>query len=254
MTTLRLLIVDDEPWIRTGIRDALTGMPGIEVVGECGSCAEAVERLHASPPDVVLLDVQLQDGTGFDVIEKVDPQRMPPVIFITAFDEYAVRAFQLNAIDYVLKPFDEERLRTSVERARSRLATMGQEALVAQFQALLDQRAKTWVERLAVRRGEAFDFIQVESIDWIESADNYVELHCGPAHHLLSETLSGLEGKLDPGHFVRVHRRRIVNVERLASVRPMMGGAYEMLLRDGTRLTTGRQYRETVQRLIRNVG
>jgi two-component system LytT family response regulator len=250
MNSLRVLIVDDEPLIRAGIRSGLTGLAQIEVAAECGSGAEAMQALASMPVDLVLLDVQMQDCTGLDVVERVGPERMPAVIFVTAYDEYAVRAFELNAVDYLLKPFDDTRLRRSVERARDRIHANRQSDLAAQLQALLDSRAKKWPERIVVKDGERFDFVPVDSIDWIESANNYVQLHCGSRQHLLGESLTNLEARLNPARFLRIHRGRIVNVSRILAVHPLLGGTYELELRSGTRLSTGRQYKNAIQSLL----
>src|SRR5262249_9597382 len=182
MNKLRVLIVDDEPLIRSGIRLGLSALDDVEIAEECGSGSEAVDAILSRPPDLVLLDVQMQDCTGLEVVRRVGPERMPSVIFITAFEAYAVNAFELNAVDYLLKPFDEERLRNSIQRARERIAGQKQSSMVEQLQALLDgkrQAAERPVDRIVVRNGERFDFVPVESIDWIESANNYVQLHCG---------------------------------------------------------------------------
>ncbi|HEY2471398.1 MAG TPA: LytTR family DNA-binding domain-containing protein [Terracidiphilus sp.] len=252
MTSLRLLIVDDEPLIRAGVRDVLRDAEGIEITGECDSCASVMSFLSAQHVDLVLLDVQMPDGTGLDVVERIGPERMPAVIFVTAYDEYAVKAFELNAVDYVLKPFDHDRLQRSVERARQRMIGQHQSNLAEQLQALLDSRARRWPERIVVRDGEHFSLVPVETIDWIESANNYVQLHCGANQHLLAETLSSLEGRLNPARFLRIHRCRIVNLSRVVTVYPILGGAYELELRCGTRLMTGRQYKNTIQRLLRS--
>ena len=252
MNLLRVLIVDDEPLIRAGIRHGLAGMDQVEIVAECGSGTEARQLLSSQPFDLVLLDVQMQDCTGLDVVERIGPDRMPAVIFVTAYDEYAVKAFELNAVDYLLKPFDDMRLRRSVERAGQRIAALHQTDLAAQLQALLDSRSRKWPERIVVKDGERFDFVSVESIDWIESANNYVQLHCGSRHHLLSESLTNLEGRLNPARFLRIHRGRIVNLSRIEAIHPLMGGTYELELRSGTRLTTGRQYKNQIQTLLRS--
>ena len=252
MNLLRVLIVDDEPLIRAGIRHGLAGMDQIEIVAECGSGTEAMQLLSSQPVDLVLLDVQMQDCTGLDVVERIGPDRMPAVIFVTAYDEYAVKAFELNAVDYLLKPFDDMRLRRSVERAAHRIAERQQSDLSAQLRALLDSRSRKWPERIVVKDGERFDFVSVESIDWIESANNYVQLHCGSRHHLLGESLTNLEGRLNPARFLRIHRGRIVNLSRIEAIHPLMGGTYELELRSGTRLTTGRQYKNQIQTLLRS--
>ena len=250
MSHLRLLIVDDEPLIRHGARDALARLEGIEIVGECESGEEAIAVITNTPIDLVLLDVQMPLCTGLDVVRRVEPERMPMVIFVTAYDEYAVKAFEVNAVDYLLKPFDEERLRRAIERARERHATRDQHTLAAQLHAILEVN-RSWPDRLVVRNTDRYEFVPVESIEWIESADNYVELHCGSHTHLLSETLTGVEDKLDPRKFRRIHRRFIVNLSRIATIHPMVNGTYSVELRNGTRLASGRQYKEAIQGLIK---
>jgi len=247
---MRLLIVEDEPLIRSGIRRDAEAIPEIHVVAECGSVTEAVRSLRASQVDLVLLDVQLPDGTGFDVVRELGPQAMPAVIFVTAYDQYAIQAFECSAIDYLLKPFDDLRLRASIERARTRLAQPS--SVMQQLESLLINRNAAWLQRLVVRNEERIDLVPVDSIDWIESANNYTVLHCGKKTHVLSETLSGLEQRLDPQKFLRIHRRRIVNLSRIVALFPVLGGIYELELVDGTRLGSGRQYREGVQALIRS--
>jgi two-component system LytT family response regulator len=250
MKPLRLLIVDDEPLIRKGIRNAASRIENIEVVAECGSGTEAISTILSERPDLVLLDVQMPDCTGLDVIREIGPGRMPAVIFITAYDDYAVEAFELNAVDYLLKPFDEERFRESVERARQRIGDGTRPEFVRQLEALLELKAKKWAERLVIRNGERYEFVSADTIDWIESANNYVELCCGPKRYLMGETLTNLEGRLDPAKFRRVHRCRIVNTSHIVAVHPLFSGTYEMELHNGARLTTGRQYKDVVQQLI----
>ncbi len=252
MHPLRLLVVDDEPLIRAGIRNGLSSMDGVEIVEECTSGAEAIEAILSLQLDLVLLDVQMHDCTGLDVVEQIGSERMPPVIFVTAYDEYAVKAFELNAVDYLLKPFDDVRLRSSVERARKRIGEQRQAVFTQQLQALLDTRARKWPDRIAVKHGEQFDLVPVESIDWIESANNYVQLHCGPKQYLLGESLTSLESRLNPAKFLRIHRCRIINLSRILTIHPMLNGTYEMELRNGTRLATGRQHKEAIQALLRN--
>lgn len=254
MRTLRLLIVDDEALIRLAIRQAVASIAGVEVASECHCGDEAIEAIGLYAPDLVLLDVQMPGCTGLDVVRRVGPDRMPPVIFITAFDEHAVQAFELNAVDYLLKPFDAERIQQAIERARARIVARSDAALAQRLHALLASPGallERWPDRLVVRRGERFEFVHLDAIDWLESADNYVQLHCGPKQHLLGETLTSLERRLDPRSFLRVHRSRMVNTSRIVAVHTLIGGIYELELRNGTRLTTGRRYRDVVQQLIR---
>lgn len=247
---MRVLIVDDEPLIRSGIKRQLSLMRSVEVIGECGSVGEAVGRLAERDVDLVLLDVQLPDGTGFDVIERVGPKSMPPVVFVTAYDTFAIQAFELNAIDYLLKPFDDTRFRLSLDRARTRLSQSG--AFIEQLESLLDARNTRWLQRVVVRNEDRFDLVPVSSIDWIESANNYAVLHCGNKNYLLSETLTNLEQRLDPRHFLRIHRRRIVQLSRVVTLHPLPGGAYDLELSGGLRIPSGRQYRDAIQGVLRN--
>jgi two-component system LytT family response regulator len=252
VSSLRLLIVDDEPLIRQGIRSGLSAVEGVEIVGECGSGSHATETILAKDPDIVLLDVQMPDCTGLDVVRMVGPQRMPAVVFITAYDEYAVAAFELNAVDYILKPFDDDRLRAAIVRARQRISGNRQAVLVQQLQSLLETKHHRWPERLVVREGDRLEFVPVDTIDWIESANNYVVLHCGPKQHVLTETLTNLDKRLNPEKFLRVHRCRIVNISRVIGARPWLSGTYQLELQNGTRLGSGRVYHDAVRRLIRN--
>jgi two-component system LytT family response regulator len=175
MSKLRLLIVDDEPLIRKGIRNAASSLADLEIIGECGEGEEAIQAIQSSHPDLVLLDVQMPGCSGLDVVHEIGAAQMPAIIFITAYDEYAVKAFELNAVDYLLKPFDEERFRESIERARRRIGEPGSR-LREQLEALLESRTQKWVKRLVIRNGERYEFVLTDTIDWIESANNYVEL------------------------------------------------------------------------------
>lgn len=251
MSKLRVLIADDEPLIRKGVRNAAELVEGLEIVYECDCGADAIAAIAELNPDLVLLDVQMPDCSGLEVISQVGAQRMPPVIFITAYDEYAVQAFDVNAVDYLLKPFDPERFCESIERARQRIAGKELGAAAGQLQSLLAASPPKWPERLVVRSGDKYAFVAVETIDWIESANNYVELHCGPRQHLLGETLSSLEARLDPARFRRIHRCRVVNLSRVAAVHPLLSGCYELELQNGVRLTSGRLYRDVIQKLMR---
>jgi two-component system, LytTR family, response regulator len=249
MNSLRLLIVDDEPLIRLGIRKDLSGMPSVQVVGECECVAEAVDAIRSNALDLVLLDVQLPDGTGFDVVRQVGPPQMPAVVFVTAYDKYAIQAFDVNAVDYLLKPFDEARLRASIERARERLSRPS--AVIRQLEGLLQAHESQWAQRLVVRSGERFDFVQTDSIDWVESANNYTVLHCRGKDYVFGENLAAVERRLDPGKFTRVHRCHIVNVSRIVAASAMAGGVFELELRGGVRVKTGRQYSDGIRKLLK---
>jgi two-component system LytT family response regulator len=247
---VRLLIVEDELLIRSGIRDEVEAIPYVEIVGECGSVSEAVDAILRTKIDLALLDIQLPDGTGFDVIRTIGPSAMPAVIFITAYDQYAMQAFECSAVDYLLKPFDDLRLRASIEKVRGQLTQSA--SMLHQLESLLSNHAAPWLQRLVVRNEERIDLVPVDSIDWIESANNYTVLHCGSKTFILGESLSGLEHRLDPQQFLRIHRQRIVNLTRVVALFPVVGGVYELELADGMRFSSGRQYRDGIQKLIRN--
>jgi two-component system LytT family response regulator len=194
----------------------------------------------------------LPDGTGFDVVRKVGPARMPAVIFVTAYDQYAVRAFEVNAIDYVLKPFDAARLRASLERARRRAAQSAD--LVQQLQGLIESHQSAWLNRLVVRNGERFDVVPLDSIEWIESANNYSVLHCRSNDFVFNENLAGLEQRLNPKQFLRVHRGHMVNLDKVVAVNAIVGGSYELQLKGGAKVRTGRQYANVVRALLKSPG
>ncbi len=251
---LRVLIVDDEPLARERLRDLLAREEDVEIVGECADGKAAIETIDAERPDLVFLDVQMPELDGFDVLEAIEPGAMPTVIFVTAYDEYAVRAFEVNALDYVLKPFDKERFKAALDRARQdsgRTAVNGSELdrRVEKLLEELEDRRKR-LERIVVKSGGRVFFLRTEDVDWIEAAGNYVELHVGSESHLLRETMNKLESRLDPTLFLRIHRRLIVNVERIRQLEGVSHGEYVVVLKDGTRLGSSRGYREGVQKLL----
>ena len=247
---LRTLIVDDEPLARRRLRTLLRDEPRVDVVGECEDGPSAVAACQEHSPDLVLLDVQMPGMSGFDVIRKLGVRRSPAVVFVTAYDQYALQAFEAHAIDYLLKPFDRRRLRQAIERA-ARLVG-GHEDLARRLQALVSAvDAKQGLERIAVKaRGRVY-FVRVEGLDWIEAQGHYLALHVGSDTHLVRETIGGIEERLDPARFVRVHRSAIVNLDRVKELRPSFHGEYVIELRNGTRVTTGRAYSARVQRLLR---
>ena len=252
--TLRVLIVDDEPLARDRLARLLAEVDGARIVGECASGEEAVEAIVARPPDVVFLDVQMSGMDGVEVVRRVGPERMPHVVFVTAFDRYAVSAFEMNALDYLLKPYPPERLRAAVDRARERLraaaATERAEGLlrlVSGFAAAAapgaPRRADTYLERFAVKADERTIFVAARDADWLEAARNYVRIHAGKTTYLVREKVGRLETRLDPARFARCHRGAIVNLERVKEVQPWFGGDYILLLADGTRLKLSRTHR-----------
>jgi len=255
--SIRVLIVDDEPLARRGIRRRLESRPGFVVLAECGGGREAVAAIGELAPDLVLLDVQMPGLDGFGVIRALGAERMPAVIFVTAYDEHALRAFEVHALDYLLKPIDGERFDAALEHARSSLRMRAASDLARRLAGLgasLAETAGRPLERIAVRSGGRIVLVAVQDIDWIEAADNYVRLHAGPKQHLLHASLSGLEARLDPRSFLRVHRSAVVNVERIRELRPLSHGEYRLVLADGTELSTGRRYRRALDELLGELG
>jgi two-component system LytT family response regulator len=245
---LRVLVVDDEPPARDKIREVLEGLPGVSIVGEAGDGLTAAQAIQELRPDLVFLDVRMPELDGFGVLAALPEGCFPLVVFVTAFDAYAARAFDLHAVDYVLKPFDRERFSQAVARARERLrsaqAREEQERVLALVEALAARRPA--LERVLVRTGARFELVRLAEVDWLEAAGNYVALHLGRRTPLLRRTLGGLEQQLDPGRFRRIHRSLIVNLDRVKEVRPDAGGEYQAVLLDGTVLRVSRSYRENL--------
>jgi len=249
MTRIRTLIVDDEPIARARVLSLLREEPDVDVVGECGSGTQAVSAIKATSPDLVFLDVQMPEMDGFEVARALGPERMPALVFVTAFDQYALQAFECHALDYLLKPFSAQRFKSALSHARQQLAqrqatTIGRQLL----EILPDMRPREPVrDRLVVRSSGRVYFVRIADIDWCEAAGNYVRLHIGQQTHLVRGTMSHLESQLDPAQFVRIHRSAIVNVERIQELRSSFNGEYLITLNDKTRLTLSRGYREGLQ-------
>ena len=243
---LRVLVVDDEPLARRGIHVRLGRMAGVEIVGECASGREAVDAIRGLSPDLVFLDVQMPGLDGYGVVEAVGAERMPVVVFVTAYDQHALRAFEARALDYLLKPIDDERFEQAVARARARVAERRESAVGRRLAAA----PAAPLERILVRSGGRVLLVAADEVDWIEAAGDYLRLHVGPARHLLRETMGALEARLDPRRFVRIHRSTIVNVSRIRELQPYFNREYVVLLRDGTRLKLSRGYRERLELLL----
>lgn len=252
MEKIRTVIVDDEPLARRGIRAQLKEEKDIEIISECRNGTEAVEAIETQSPDLVFLDVQMPELDGFGVLDAVGVEKMPAVVFVTAYDRYALKAFEVHALDYLLKPIDDERFARAIQRVRKQIERQSIDDLSRRLQGLLDdmQTARKHVERLVIKSAGHIFFLSVGEIDWIEAADNYVRVHVGRESHLLRETMNNLEKKLDPDQFLRVHRSRMVNIGKIKELQPLFRGEYDITLRDGTRLETGRGYRERIQKLL----
>jgi two-component system LytT family response regulator len=249
---MRTLIVDDEPLARERIRTLLREEPDIELVGECADGHEAVSAIEEKRPELLFLDVQMPEMDGFAVLEAVGAERVPAVVFVTAYDRYALRAFDVHALDYLLKPFDRERFRKALARARTQIGERRDGALGARLLALLKdiKQEPKYRDRFVIKSAGRVLFLRADEIDWIEAAGNYVQLHIGSATHLMRDTMSGLEARLQPEKFVRIHRSTIVQVDRIKEMQPSFHGDYVVLLEDGTRLNLSRSYREKLQAVL----
>ena len=243
---IRVLVADDEPLVRRGLKTFIAADPGLTLVGEARNGPEAVELIRAEQPELAFLDVQMPELDGFGVLDALEGEPLPAVVFVTAYDEYAIRAFEVHAVDYLLKPFDEERFRVALGRARSRLGERRQQALDQRLDAVLTElRAREqYADRLLVKSEGRVTVVQVDDVDWIEAADNYVRVHTSRGRYLVREPIKVLERKLNPRHFARVHRSAIVNLTRVRELQPMFGGEYVIILSTGAKLTLSRGYRD----------
>jgi len=248
---IRTLIVDDEPLARDKVRILLAKDPEIEVIGECANGQEAVEMIERESPELVFLDVQMPGLDGFGVLKKVNPERVPGVVFVTAYDQYALHAFEVHALDYLLKPFAKKRFDETLQRAKAQLRSRPEGAITQKLMSLLDGfgEAKRYLERFVIRSNSRVFFLKVNDVDWIEAAGNYLNIHIGNEAHLLRETMNGIETQLDPRRFVRIHRSTLVNVERIKELSPLFHGDYVVTLTNGARLTLSRSYRDKLSDL-----
>ncbi len=249
MSKLKALVVDDEPLARERIVSLLKQEADIDVVGECPDGQQAVGAIQQQHPDLVFLDVQMPALDGFGVIQRIGPEKMPTVVFVTAYDEHALRAFEVHALDYLLKPFGRDRFQETLRHAREHIERRRAGDLGRRLLALVhDVKPEPQrPDRLVVKSGGRVFFLRTDEIDWIEAAGNYVRLHLGEDAHLFRETMNGRESRLDGRRFIRIHRSRIVNTERIKELQPWFNGEYVVILRNGTRLTLSRGCREKFQ-------
>lgn len=247
---IRALIVDDEPLARKKLRVLLEMQTDVEVIGECANGRLAAERITQTSPDLVFLDIQMPGLDGFQALESVKGVSRPLLIFVTAHDKYALRAFEVYALDYLLKPFDRKRLQQSLERVRERIRASRAEQVDRCLNSLIDTLKGEQHQRLVIRNAGNLFFLRTTEIDWVEAADNYVRIHARDESYLLRETMSSLELKLAPRYFVRIHRSTIINIERLKQMRPLLHGDYEVTLTDGTRLMLSRHFSKNLARAL----
>jgi two-component system LytT family response regulator len=252
MSAIRTVIVDDEPVARRRIRRLLKAEPDVEIVGECGDGRAAIEAIQALRPHLVFLDVQMPEADGFEVLRAAG-ESMPAVVFVTAFDHYALAAFEVHALDYLLKPFDRRRFARAVARAREHLGRIDEHrADQRMLDFLKDLRApKRHLTRFVVRGEGRVRLIDASQVDWIEASDNYAVLHAGSASHAVRDTLTRLAEELDPEQFVRIHRSTIVRIDRVRELLPTFHGDFVVVLHDGTRLNMSRAHRQQVEAVLR---
>ena len=253
---IRTLIVDDEPLARRNLRLLLEKDRQIEIVDECRNGREAVDAIETHAPDLIFLDIQMPEMDGFDVLECVGPEHIQAVIFVTAFDQYALKAFEVHALDYLLKPFDDERFNHALERAKAQIEAREINQLSKKLLALLEEREterksapqdEDYLTRLMIKVSGRVVLLKVDEIDFIEADGNYAKLHVGAKAHLLREKMNDLEGRLDPAKFVRIHRSLIVNLDRIKELHPHFNGDYIVVLEDGRQLRLSRTRREHLE-------
>lgn len=247
MLQIRTLIIDDEELARDRLRTFLSRDSDIEIVGECGDGKEAIAAIQNQTPDLIFLDVHMPEADGFTVLKNIDHHKMPIVVFVTAHDQYAVRAFDVHALDYLLKPFDKARFERALIRAKSEVVLRNNTNVNQKLLSLLEHiesAKKQHADRILVKSAGKVFFLKFDEIDWVESAGNYIKLHVGHESHLLRETMGEMERKLGDDRFVRIHRTAIVNLDRVKEVQPWFNGEYIVQLNDGTKLTASRGYKK----------
>ena len=250
---IKILIVDDEPLAREKIQGFLKENSEIEIVAECENGTEAISAIRAHAPDLIFLDVQMPEMGGLEVLEALPREITPLVIFVTAYDQYAVRAFEFHAVDYLLKPFDRERFEAALERAKSIFREKQTGGVDQRILALLEDLRTApgkYTERLVIKAGGRVFFLSTQEVDWIEAEGNYVRIHSASKSYLIRETISNLETELDPKEFLRIHRSTIVRIDRIQELQTWFHGEYRVLMRDGSELMLSRTYRDRLQEVL----
>jgi two-component system LytT family response regulator len=243
---IRAIVADDEDLARRGIRTLLRRWADVEVVAECANGREAVDAIQEMSPDLVFLDIEMPGKNGFDVMAECATEDKPYVIFVTAYDQYALKAFDVHALDYVVKPVDEPRFDAAVERARQALARARDSLVGRRFAMLAETRA---LDRITVRCGGRLVVLRIAEIDWVEAEQDYVSLHVGPKTYLLRDSIGALAERLASAGFVRIHRSTLLNVERVRELHPLSKGEYTVVLIDGSQHKLSRNYREAIEKL-----
>jgi two-component system LytT family response regulator len=249
---IRVLIVDDEPLARGVLREMLQSDADVAIVGECANGKEAVQAIKELDPELVFLDIQMPEMGGFEVLDAIAEGQVPHLVFVTAYDQYAVRAFEVHALDYILKPFDRERFQISWQRAKGQVLKDRNVGMEQKILSLLEdlKAGNKYLERLVIKSSGRIYFLETNEIDWIQAEGNYVSVHTGKKSHLLRETISSLENQLDPKKFLRIHRSAIVRIDSIKELQPWFHGEYHIVLHDGTQLTLSRNYRDRLQEAL----
>jgi two-component system LytT family response regulator len=261
---IRTIIVDDEPTARRGVRLLLERDGSVDIVGEASNGTEAADLIRREKPDLAFLDVQMPGSNGFEAIAQVDPAVMPAVVFVTAYDEHALRAFEVNAVDYLLKPYDDVRFNAALQRGKEEVRRRQSDDVNARLTQLLDflqqkgsdaaataANADIPGERILIKSSGEIFFLKAEEIDWIEAEGDYMKFHVNGRTHLMRETMARLEARLNPKRFIRIHRSTIVNIDRLRKLSPSFAGEYAVILHDGTKLKLSRGYHERIATLLK---
>ncbi len=256
MRKIAALIVDDEPLGRASVSELLTTADDIEIIGECADGLEAIEQIHLKSPDLVFLDIQMPELNGFDVLQHLDPEKLPVIVFVTAYDEFAIKAFDVRALDYLLKPIDPDRFSATVQRVRETIAANDPGAgrlLQRRMRQLLQEisGSSRYREIIAVRSFKKISLIRVSDINWIQAQGDYLYLHAGGKRHLLHDSLTSLEKQLDPADFIRIHRSIIVNLRQVGEILMSREGDYLAVLPNDVKLPIGRLYRPKLLSLLR---
>ena len=245
------LIVDDEPLAREGVRMLLAAENDVENVLEARNGPEAIALIRSEEPDIVFLDVQMPEMSGFEVLQEIGPESMPAVIFVTAHDQYAIKAFEINAIDYLLKPVTRQRFKEALRRATDRLRSpSADERMLSMLQTIASPRK--YMARIAVRSGGKTYFVELAEVDWMQAAENYVQLHTASAKHLVHVPIQTLQDSIDPDRFLRIHRSLIVNLQQVKEIEPASHGECVLVLHSGVRLQSSRTYSDAIRRWANN--
>ena len=249
---IRVLIADDKSSAREKIKRMLHQETDVEIIGECADGLETVSFIEKQKPDLVFLEIQMPGLDGFEILRKIESDKLPFVIFVTESESFAVKAFEVSALDYLLVPFNKERLKTAVQKARQQIENRRNGSLDKLLRAFLNKfpDGKNYPDKIMLKTAKGISFINTNEVDWVEAAGNYVKLHVKESGHLLRETMNNIESKLNPDKFLRIHRSSLVNIDRIKELQPLFNGDYIVILQNDTELNLSRNYHDRLQRLF----